>query len=79
MNEVRVKMKSLSRKHQGMATAPTRKKAPKTVRPSRENAEKIADILVEAMEKKLAGLPKAEQMKERERAIAFFRAGTARR
>ncbi len=62
-----------------MATTPTRNRPARPAHPSRENAEKIADILVEAMEKKLAGLPKREQMKERERAIAFFRAGKAKR
>ncbi len=74
----KVKMEALSRKQQNMATAPTRNNVTRSARPSRETAEKIADILVKAMEKKLAGLPKAEQMKERERAIAFFRAGKAK-
>ena len=72
-------MKSLPTKRQSMATAPTRNKVTKRPRVSRETAEKIADILVEVMEKKIAGLPKAERMKERERAIAFFRAGKAKR
>lgn len=76
---MRANMKASSRNHQSMATAPTRNKATRSARPSRETAEKIADILVEAMEKKLAGLPRAERMKERERAIAFFRAGKAKR
>ncbi len=68
-----------SRKGQSMATVPTRNRPAGSARPTRETAEKIADILVEVMEKKLADLPKAEQMKERERAIAFFRAGKAKR
>jgi len=72
-------MKSLPRKKQSMATAPTRYKVTKRSRVSRETAEKIADILVEVTEKKLAGLPKAERMKKRERAIASFQAGKAKR
>ena len=62
-----------------MATAPTRTRPRKAARVSRKNAEKIADIFVEAVEKNLAGLPKEERMKERERIISSFQAGRAKR
>ena len=72
-------MRLSSKERENVATAPTQNRPSRAVRISRENAEKIADILVEAMEKKLAGLPKAERIKERERATAFFRAGKTTR
>lgn len=78
-DEAHAKMKLLSRKRDNMATAPTRKKLPETNYASRVNAEEIADLVVGAIEKKLAPLPKQDRMKQRDRLISSLKVDKAKR
>ena len=62
-----------------MATAPASKKLRKDSSSRRVDAEQIADLVVGAVERKLARLPKPERMIERDRLISSLRQGKARR
>ena len=67
-----------ARKHRTMVTAPAAKKFRKeSLR--HVDAEQIADLVVGAVEKKLAKLPKQERIAERDRLISFLRSDKARR
>ena len=72
-------MSHLARKHLTMVTAPASKKFRKESLGRHVDAEQIADLVVGAVEKKLAKLPKQERIAKRDRLISSLRSGKARR
>ena len=65
-------MKKRERKSAQMATTVARRKSTTTAKIPRERAEKIAALVIDAVEKKLAELPKEDRMAKRDEIIAFL-------
>ena len=61
-----------------MVTAPASKKLRKESLSRHVDAQQIADLVIGAVEKKLAKLPKQKRMAERERLISSLTSGKAR-